>query len=139
VKPEELLTKRVSNYLLTKHKNVPFRFDNGADVKLPPHIAKKLHALHGKWSRGYPDLLLTTCRDGYGGFYLELKATNTVPNTEHTRRQARYHAVLRHNGYKVNFCCGFEDCTRKIRRYLRKGLNNEKTVSASEETNEAGL
>lgn len=132
MKPEQLLVKRVSNYLLMNHKKVPFRFDTGADVKLPPHVAKALHALHGKWSRGYPDLLITTCRGGYGGLYLELKATKTVPDTEHTRRQAEYHAVLRHNGYKVKFCCGYEDCTKEIRRYLRRNI--ERVIPAPKET-----
>jgi hypothetical protein len=135
VKPEELLVKRVSNYMLDNHQLIPFRFDIGADVKLPVGVAKKLHALHGKrWRKGYPDLFVATCRGGYGGLYLELKATETVPDTEHTRTQASYHAVLRHHGYKVSFCCGFEDCTRRIRRYLRKVSSSEKVISTSTQT-----
>jgi len=119
MKPEALLSKRVSHHLLEKYPKVPFRFDNGADVNLPVYVAKRLHELHGKWSRGYPDLFIATCRGGYGGLYLELKAGDTVPNTEHTRRQADYHAVLRYNGYKVSFCCGFKDCKKKIKAYLK--------------------
>ena len=54
LKPEELLVKRVTNYLKTEYSKIPFRVDSGADVKLPIHVAKKLHALHGKFSKGYP-------------------------------------------------------------------------------------
>ncbi len=107
--------------MITKHDKVPYRVDNGADVKLPIHVAKALHALHGKWSKGYPDLFLATCRGGFGGLYLELKAGDKVPDTEHTRTQARYHAVLRYNGYKVDFCCGLKDCKKKIKAYLKMG------------------
>ncbi len=119
MKPEELLTKRVSNFIIENYNNIPFRFDNGADVKLPIQVAKALHALHGKWSKGYPDLFIATCRKGFGGLFLELKATKTVINSEHTRTQAQYHAVLRHNGYRVDFCCGFDECTKKIKKYLK--------------------
>lgn len=119
MKPEELLVKRVSNYLLENHPKVPFRFDTGADVKLPIGVARKLHALHGKWSRGYPDLFVCVCKGGFGGLYVELKATDEVPDTEHTRRQAEYHAVLRHNGYKVVFACGYKEATKVIKKYLK--------------------
>ena len=119
-KPEALLAKRVSNHLLSKYPNIPFNFSIGADVKLPIHVAKSLHQLHGKWSRGFVDLVICTCRGGYGGLYLELKATDGVQNTEHTRRQAQYHAVLRHNGYKVMFVCGFKECKKAIKEYIKQ-------------------
>jgi len=126
MKPEQLLTKRIANHLLEEHNKVPFRIDLAADMPLPPHLAKRLKELHGKWSRGHPDLLLMTMRDGYGGLYLELKATDNVPDTEHTRRQASYHAVLRFNGYKVSFCCGLEDCKGQIDAYLKRKLTIRK-------------
>lgn len=123
MKPEELLVKQVSNFLLTElEEDVPFRFDNGADVKLPVHVAKRLHALHGKFAKGYPDLFIATCRGGYGGLYLELKATKKVIDSAHTRHQAMYHALLRGNGYKCDFCCGYDDCVKKIKKYLKKKL-----------------
>ena len=118
MKPEQLLVKQVSNYLLTQH-NVPFRFDTGADVQLPIQVAKRLHELHGKFSKGYPDLFVATCKGGYGGLYIELKATDVVKDTEHTRRQAQYHAMLRHHGYFVTFCCGFEETKKVIKKYLK--------------------
>ena len=119
MKPEQLLVKQVSNYLITKHQNIPFRFDIGADVMLPIHVAARLHALHGDFSKGYPDLFIATCRGGFGGLFIELKATDTVPDTKHTRIQASYHAVLRHNGYKVTFACGLDETKKIIKKYLK--------------------
>ncbi len=117
-KPEEFLQQRLSNYMLDEWSDIPFRVDL-VDKLNNVTIGKKVKALHGKWSRGYPDMFIATSRKGFGGLYLELKATDTVVDSEHTRRQAKYHAVLRHNGYKVTFCCGFEECVKKIKKYLK--------------------
>ena len=117
-RPEEFLQQRLSNYMLDDWSDIPFRVDL-VDKLNNVTIGKKVKALHGKWSRGYPDMFIATSRKGFGGLYLELKATDTVVDSEHTRRQAKYHAVLRHNGYKVMFCCGFEECVKKIKKYLK--------------------
>jgi len=118
-KPEEVLQSRVSNYMLEEWDKIPFRIDLIDKLKNVV-VGKRVKELHGsKFSRGYPDMFIATCRNGYGGLYLELKAGDEVPNTEHTRRQAQYHAVLRHNGYKVSFCCGFAECIKKIKKYLK--------------------
>jgi hypothetical protein len=117
-KPEELLQKQVSNYMLDEHSKIPFRVDL-IDNLGNSTMGKKVKELHGKWNKGYPDFFVATCRGEFGGLYLELKATDKVPNTEHTSRQAQYHAVLRFNGYKVDFCCGLKDCKNKIKKYLK--------------------
>ena len=119
MKPEQLLSTRVSNYMKTNYSETIFRFDIGADVPLPIGTARRSKLLHGKWSKGYPDVFLAQCTKKYGGLYLELKATDTVPNTAHTRRQAYVHMVLRKAGYKVSFCCGLGDCIKKIKKYLK--------------------
>ena len=118
MKPEELLQKRVSNYMLTEHPKIPFRIDL-IDNLANKAVGAKVKELHGKWNTGYPDMFIATKRGKYSGLYLELKATETVPNTEHTRNQADYHAVLRFNGYKVKFVCGFDEAKRAIKKYLR--------------------
>jgi hypothetical protein len=123
MKPEQILSQRASNHLLDKYPNVPFRFDTGADVKLPVQVAKRLHELHGKWSKGHPDLVIEQGRGGYGAYYIELKATETVPDTEHTRRQAMYHAVLRSNGFKVDFVCGLDEFKKKVKSYMKLKKN----------------
>ena len=128
IKPETLLTERLANYIRMHYPDNIFRFDLAADMPLPQHLAKRGKQLHGeKWNRGYPDLFVAACRKGFGGLYLELKAGKTVPNTEHTRRQAYIHQVLRESGYHVSFCCGFEECVSKLNSYMkrkrRKGLS----------------
>ena len=114
-KPESVLSDQVSNLLRTKY-DVPFRFDIGADVPLPPVHAMRGKSLHGKWSTGFPDLVVY----GKGSpLFLELKATDTVPNTAHTRRQAVYHQILRNNGYEVHFACGFKEAKKIIKEYMK--------------------
>ena len=117
-KPEELLAKQLANYIIDKYNNIPFRFDL-VDKLGNLFVGKAVKSLHGKFSRGYPDLFIASCRGGFGGLYLELKATEKVADTEHTRRQAQYHSVLRFNGYKVEFCCGLKDCKKKLKKYLK--------------------
>ena len=118
LKPEQLLATRVANHMMTDYPSIIYRFDLAADLPLPIQLAKRGKELHGKWNKGYPDLLICKVMKKKGGLYLELKATETVPNTAHTRRQAVYHALLRKAGYKVHFCCGFGDCIKKIKKYL---------------------
>ncbi len=109
---------RVANFIKHSYPEQPFRFDQIDQVGLQNGIRNK--EIHGKyWSTGYPDLFIARKTKKHGGLYLELKATKTVPNTDHTREQAAYHAVLRDCGYKVSFCCGFEECSKKIKKYLR--------------------
>lgn len=122
-KPESFLASRLSNYMLDKHNKIPFQFSIGADVKLPIHVAKNLHQIHGKWSRGFVDMNILSGRGGYGGLLLELKATEELLDNEHTRRQAQFHAVLRHNGYKCMFCLGYKECKKIIKKYLKMKLN----------------
>jgi len=124
VKPEQVLAKRVAGYLKRTYPNIPFRFDTGADMRTDMNSAKRNKELHGKWSKGYPDLFICHCKRNkkgrikYGGLYLELKATKSVPNSEHTRRQAVFHALLREQGYKVHFACGYEESVDLIDKYL---------------------
>ena len=64
-------------------------------------------------------MLIATCRGGYGGYYIELKATDEVVDSKHTRRQAEIHAVLRFNGYKVKFVCGLAEFKKEVKKYLK--------------------
>lgn len=120
-KPESVLATRVANYMMMEYPLIIYRFDLAADMPLPIVHAKRNKELHGKWTRGYPDLLICKKRKKYGGLYLELKATDEVPDNEHTRRQAVFHEALRNAGYKVQFACGYEEATGAIDKYLKKG------------------
>jgi len=123
IKPEQLLAARLASYLKMNYPDVIFRFDLAADMPLPPHLAKRGKELHGKFNRGYPDLFVARCTKKFGGLYLELKAGASIPDTEHTRRQAAYHVMLRAAGYKVCFCLNYEECTKKVRKYLKKAVS----------------
>lgn len=122
-KPEALLAQEVANYLIDEYNDIPFWFDVGADIPLPPQLARISKQLHGKWNRGRCDLFIMSARGGFGGLFVELKATETVPNTEHTRRQAQFHAVLRHQGYVADFACGLKECKKTIKKYLKLKKN----------------
>ena len=122
-KSEQVLSQRVTNLMLLDYPKVPFRFDVGADMPLPPMYHKRMKDAHGKWSRGYPDMFIATGRGGYGGLYIELKATEKVENNEHTRRQAVYHSVLRRNGYYVKFSCGYDETKKIIKTYMKLKKN----------------
>jgi len=118
MKPEALLAKRISVYLLTQYTDTPFRFDLAADMRTSIGVARKNKALHGRWNAGYPDLIVLQATKKYGALYIELKATTKVVNSEHTRRQRAYHAVLRNRGYCVDFACGFDEARKQIDDYM---------------------
>jgi len=126
-KPESLLASRIANHIRMKYPQQPFRFDLAADMPLPPHLAKRGKELHGeRWNKKYPDLFIAKATKKYGGLYLELKAVNiyledgkTLKKNEHTEGQAAYHIVLRKLGYKCMFCIGYEECIKKIKKYLK--------------------
>ena len=118
MKAEDVLVKRVSTYMLTQYADIPFRFDFAADMVTSIGVARKNKAIHGRWNAGYPDVIILQATKKYGALYIELKATKTVPNSEHTRRQRAYHAVLRLRGYQVNFACGFEEAKKQIDDYM---------------------
>ena len=116
MKPEQLLVSRVANYMKVQHTNTPYRFDQIDQVGL--RGGKRNKAIHGKWSRGYPDLIVLHRTKKWGALFLELKVTKTVHDTDHTRRQRAYHKVLKDAGYKVKFVCGYEEAVKAIDKYM---------------------
>ena len=117
MKPEDILVMQVAGFLKEHYPEQPFRFDQVDQIGRINGAKHKM--IHGKWSKGYPDLSIPCTTKKYSGLYLELKATKTLHNTAHTREQAEYHEVLRKLGYKCAFCIRLEDCIKKIRKYLK--------------------
>lgn len=117
-KPEEILRDRVANYLQVNHTMIPYRIDLAADLKLTIGQATKHKALNGNWSKGYPDLFIATCRGGYGGLYVELKAGKKIPKDKHTHTQSIVHQILRNNGYKAEFSLNYDATIELIEEYL---------------------
>lgn len=118
MRPEELLTKEATNFLKLEYYDVIFRVDIAADIPLPPHLKSRNKKLHGRWSTGYPDIFIAKCMHGFGGLYIELKATKTVPKSKHTDRQKIIHQHLRKSGYKVHFACGIDEFKQIVKKYL---------------------
>ncbi len=123
-KPEQSLSSKIAHYLSYKYPDVIYRFDLIADYKMNFKVAmaikrKYLHRV------GYPDLFIAECRDGYGGLYLELKATNiykkdgSLRKNEHLEEQAKMHEKLRKSGYRVEFAVGYDEAVRIIDEYLK--------------------
>ncbi len=116
MKPEQLLSTRVANHLKMHYPDIIYRFDQIDQVSRSGGIRNK--ALHGKYSKGYPDLFIAKPTKKYAGLYLELKATTSLISSEHTRKQTAFHELLRRAGYKVKYCFQYEDCIKKLNKYL---------------------
>ena len=125
MKKEESLAHQISQYLQLKHTRVIFRFDYGADVKLTMYQAKKMKALQGKWSKGYPDLFIAEPKGVYSGLFIELKAVSPykkngeLKKSEHLETQAHYHKLLRRKGYCAEFSTGFKETVELIEKYMK--------------------
>jgi len=116
--PEKLLATRVANFIRTTYPETIYRFDLASDMPLPPVHAKRNKELHGKWTKGFVDLVVYEMRNKFGAFLIELKATEKLVKSEHTKRQAQYHELLRSKGYRVCFCFKYNDCISKIKEYM---------------------
>ena len=122
--PEDNLENMVSEYLQSRYPQVIFRFDSSAGAKKTMFQAQRFKKLHGKRTRGHPDLFLYEARGGYHGLLIELKVVTpfkkdgTLKKSEHLEIQAARHEELRERGYKVEFGVGFDKVKRIIDEYL---------------------
>ena len=125
MKNEQSLSSKIAHYISYKYPDIVYRFDLIADYKMNFKVAMaiKRRYLHRV---GYPDLFIAKCKNGYGGLYLELKATNiykkdgTLRKDKHLEEQAKMHEKLRRDGYKVEFVVGYDEAVRAIDEYLRE-------------------
>lgn len=63
---------------------------------------------------GVPDICLPIARNGYHGFYIELKVGTNKP----TKEQLQWLDALRLEGYMVDVSYGWIEAAHKIIRYL---------------------
>lgn len=106
------------------HKDVIYRFDLSADLKLTKGQASKHKRLHP--NRGYPDLFIAEPNGKYSGLYLEIKREGTsvfkkdgtLRKDEHLREQFDTLKKLILKGYKANFAVGYDDTIKQIEDYL---------------------
>jgi len=121
---ESQLALKVGLYLQTQYRDVEFRFDTGADMKLTIGQARRAKALHGRKNKGYPDLFIAEPKNGYHGLYIELKAVNIfkqngeLKKSEHLDIQSKRLESLRANGYYAEFSIGFDETKILIDNYM---------------------
>ena len=124
--PEKVLAKKVADYLEIKYPNAIRRFDLAADMKMSVWQGARNKSLHGRHTRGYPDLFIAKPNRYYAGLFLELKADGNSPykkdgtlkKNEHLQRQNAIHEILRNDGYCVKFVTGFQEAIDVIEEYM---------------------
>lgn len=130
---EHDLYTMLADYLRYNYKDIIWRFDLAADLKLSIGQARKHKALHP--TRGYPDLFIAEPRlvvtdditDYIHGLFIELKRPGVklykkngeLVADQHIREQAEMLQRLRQRGYKAEFACGFDEAKKLIDEYLR--------------------
>lgn len=124
---EQRIAIQLSQWLQKEHKNLLWRFDLAADLKLTIGQAKKNKDLNPHTK--YPDFYLCEPRGQYAGLYLELKVdrwevfnkkSGEMKNTEHIQGQRIMRDILRLKGYKAEFALGLEDAKRHIAEYIKE-------------------
>ena len=131
MKQEETIKKMIATYLRTQYPKIIFRFDIGADIKLPVGLAIKSKRIH-QHHRGYPDLFIAKKINSVGGLYLEIKTDeNQVYKKKggflkkpHIQEQNEMLKRLNESGYIALYGFGFDDAKNKIDLYLSGNLNN---------------
>lgn len=125
-KEEESLSLALTKYIRYKYPSLIFRVDASADVRLPPHLAKKVSALQGGIKK-YPDRFIARAKKGYHGLYIELKKdreelykkNGELRQTEHIQGQYKMLQRLEVEGYKAVFACGIDEAMQVIDEYLK--------------------
>ena len=123
---EHDLYTMLADYLRYNYKDIIWRFDLAADLKLSIGQAMKHKRL--QQHRGYPDLFIAEPRGEYHGVYIELKKAGTriykkdgtLVADQHIREQFDVLEQLRKRGYMAEFACGFDEAKKIIDGYLGK-------------------
>lgn len=123
---EHDLYTMLADYLRYNYKDIIWRFDLAADLKLTIGQARKHKRL--QQHRGYPDLFIAEPRGKYHGAYVELKKDSTrifkkdgmLVADQHIREQFDVLEQLRKRGYMAEFACGFDEAKKIIDEYLGK-------------------
>lgn len=128
---EHDLYMMLADYLRYRHKEVIWRFDLAADLKLTIGQARKHKRL--QQHRGYPDLFIAEPRGKYYGLFLEIKRegtkiyrkNGTLVSDAHICEQFDMLEQLRRRGYAAEFACGFDEAKKIIDEYLGGPIKEE--------------
>lgn len=84
-------------------------------VPLSPGLALKMRRMG--MTRGVVDVFLPIVRGGYAGLYIEMKRRNGVPS-HLSASQKEFIAFAREQGYRAEWCKGWEPARDLILNYL---------------------
>jgi hypothetical protein len=121
---EKDLALQVAQYMQLQHREVMYRFDLAADLKLTMGQARRHKALHP--NRGYPDFQILEPRGRYSGLFIELKREGVKTHKRngellsdpHLKEQEATLNALKERGYSAHFCRGFDEARTCIDEYL---------------------
>lgn len=121
---EAVLHEHVADYLKLQYRGIIYRTDFAAGIKMTVGQARRHKRL--QQGRAYPDLFVAAMRHGFGGLYIELKATTiykkdgiTLLKDDHVEEQAATLELLRAEGYAAHFAVGFDEAQKIIDDYLK--------------------
>jgi len=122
---EDILSQDVSDFLALKYPKVIYRFDFAAGTRLSKTQRIRMKKLQGKWSRGYPDLIILKPNKRYCALFIELKIDTpylkdgvTLKKDEHLQNQSNFIDALRNDGYHATFGVGLKHCIDIIDEYF---------------------
>lgn len=121
---EEGVYEELSIFFRTNYPGVDWVFDLSG---IPIHESTKRKMTNYRSRRGYPDLFIPEPRNGFHGFYLEIKRFSSSPyrkdgslkKDKHLEAQDAMMDSLRSKGYYANFAIGICDCVEQIENYLK--------------------
>ena len=116
--------KEVTKWLKRNYKDVIFRTDYSAGLKLTIGQAKTHYALQS--GKNYPDLWIAKPVGVYHGLYIELKKDGvkiilndgTLTTDKHIRGQAKVLEDLARQGYAAAFAVGHTQAKQIIKDYM---------------------
>lgn len=122
---EQTIQTQLCQWMKLQYPNVIFHVDAGS-AKKRSFIEQNIHKKQ-QFAPGIPDFSIYKPNRGYYGLFIELKKDRAAlyttkglyRNTEHINDQIRFIELLRAEGYKAEFACGFEEAKQIITEYLK--------------------
>lgn len=134
-KNEELLQRRIANYLRTEYPDVEFHSDYAAGLKLTENQSKIRKSLNS--GRGWSDMFIAEPKRGYHGLFLELKKEGVsiyckigprkgeLVADEQIQIEAAFLEKMNKKGYFARFAVGYEKTIQIIDWYMERPKNLE--------------
>lgn len=124
VQREATIHQHATDYLKLQYRNVQFRTDFAAGMKMTMFQAVKHKRLQS--SRAWPDIFVAYPNGEYHGAFFELKEPNArvwlktgeLSTDAHIQEQEAVMQHLRDLGYYATFAIGFDDFKQKVDGYL---------------------